>query len=43
MTLRLGNLFDRRYVGSVIVNEANGQNFEAAPGRGYMLALDWAN
>ena len=42
-TLRLGNLLDRHYVGSVIVNEANGRYFEPAPGRGIMLALDWAN
>ncbi len=40
-TLRLGNLLDRRYIGSVIVNEANGRYFEPAPGRGLMLMLDW--
>ena len=42
-SLRLGNLLDRHYVGSVIVNEANGRYFEPAPGRGLMLALDWTN
>ena len=31
--LRLNNLADRRYAGSVIVNESNGRYFEPAPGR----------
>jgi iron complex outermembrane receptor protein len=31
--LRLSNAFDRRYVGSVIVNESNGRYFEPAAGR----------
>ena len=31
--LRLDNLADRSYVGSVIVNETNGRFFEPAPGR----------
>lgn len=30
---RVDNLFDRRYAGSVIVNEANGRYYEPAPGR----------
>lgn len=30
--LRLDNLFDRRYVGAVIVNQASGAYFEPAPG-----------
>lgn len=30
---RIDNLFDRRYAGSVIVNEANGRYFEPAAGR----------
>ncbi|MBY4899073.1 TonB-dependent receptor [Cupriavidus sp. AU9028] len=30
---RVDNLFDRRYAGSVIVNESNGRYFEPAPGR----------
>ena len=30
---RVDNLFDRRYVGSVIVNEGNARYFEPAPGR----------
>jgi iron complex outermembrane receptor protein len=32
-SLRLDNLGDRRYVGTVIVNESNGRYFEPAPGR----------
>lgn len=31
--LRIDNLFDRDYVGSVIVNAANGRFYEPAPGR----------
>ena len=37
-TARLDNLFDRRYVGTVIVNESNGRFFEPSPGRtAYLL------
>ena len=32
---RVDNVFDRRYVGSVIVNEGNGRYFEPAPGRNW--------
>jgi iron complex outermembrane receptor protein len=38
-TARVDNLLDRRYAGSVIVNEGNGRFFEAAPGRGYTMKL----
>jgi iron complex outermembrane receptor protein len=40
---RIDNLFDRHYVGSVIVNEGNGRYFEPAPGRNYGVgaALSW--
>ncbi|HET6631614.1 MAG TPA: TonB-dependent receptor [Rhodanobacteraceae bacterium] len=31
--LRIDNLADRRYIGSVIVNEGNGRYFEPGPGR----------
>jgi iron complex outermembrane receptor protein len=31
--LRLDNLFDKNYAGSVIVNESNGRYYEPAPGR----------
>jgi iron complex outermembrane receptor protein len=37
---RIDNLLDRRIIGSVIVNEANGRYFEPAPGRGWSLGLD---
>lgn len=36
---RVDNLLDRRYVGSVIVNESNGRYYEPAPGRNYSLGL----
>lgn len=35
--LRVDNLADRNYVGSVIVNEANRRFFEPAPGRTWLL------
>lgn len=40
---RVDNLFDRNYVGSVIVNEGNGRYFEPAPGRNYGVGatLSW--
>ncbi len=34
-TLRLDNLADRQYVGSVIVGDGNGRFYEAAPGRSW--------
>jgi len=34
---RVDNAFDRRYAGSVIVNEGNGRYFEPAPGRTWLL------
>jgi iron complex outermembrane receptor protein len=37
--VRVDNALDRRYAGSVIVNEGNGRFFEAAPGRSYVLKL----
>ncbi len=36
---RIDNLADRRYVGSVIVNQAAGQFYEPAPGRNTTLGL----
>jgi iron complex outermembrane recepter protein len=36
---RVDNVFDRRYAGSVIVNEGNGRYYEPAPGRNYTLKL----
>ncbi len=38
---RLDNVADRRHVGSVIVNESNGRFFEPAPGRTWLIGLDW--
>jgi iron complex outermembrane receptor protein len=38
---RIDNLFDRRYAGSVIVNDANGRYFEPAPDRTLMLGVQW--
>ena len=34
-TLRLDNLLDRQYVGSVIVGDTNNRYYEAAPGRSW--------
>jgi iron complex outermembrane receptor protein len=36
---RIDNLFDRRYAGSVIVNESNGRYFEPAAGRRLFVGL----
>jgi iron complex outermembrane receptor protein len=38
--LRLNNVFDRRYVGSVIVNEGNRRFFEPAAGRAVLAGVD---
>ncbi|MDX4164304.1 TonB-dependent receptor PqqU [Klebsiella pneumoniae] len=39
---RIDNLFDREYVGSVIVNESNGRYYEPATGRNYGIGLNLA-
>lgn len=41
--IRVFNLFDEHYAGSIIVNDANGRYFEPAPGRGFHLgaSLRW--
>lgn len=39
---RVDNVFDRRYAGSVIVNESNGRFFEPAAGRTWLIGLDAA-
>jgi iron complex outermembrane recepter protein len=36
---RVDNLFERRYAGSVIVNEGNARFFEPAPGRTWAAGL----
>jgi iron complex outermembrane recepter protein len=37
--VRVDNVLDRRYAGSVIVNEGNGRYYEPAPGRSYLLKV----
>jgi len=37
--VRLDNLFDRKYSGSVIVNEGNSRFFEPAPGRHWLVGV----
>lgn len=39
---RVDNLFDREYVGSVIVNESNDRYYEPAPGRNYGVGMSVA-
>ncbi|KAB2928464.1 MAG: TonB-dependent receptor [Dechloromonas sp.] len=36
---RLNNLFDRDYVGSVIVGDGNGRYYESAPGRNWLAGV----
>ena len=38
--LGVGNLFDRRYAGSVIVNESNRRYYEPAPGRNVVAGVE---
>nr|WP_316643321.1 TonB-dependent receptor [uncultured Roseateles sp.] len=38
---RLDNATDRRYAGSVIVNESNARYFEPAAGRAWLLSVRW--
>jgi len=38
--LRVDNLADRRYAGSVIVNDGNGRFFEPAPGRNWLASAN---
>jgi iron complex outermembrane receptor protein len=40
--LRVDNLLDRAYIGSVIVNESNSRYFEPAPGRTAMIMFNAA-
>ncbi len=37
--LRIDNLFNKNYIGAVIVNESNQRYFEPAPGRNFLLGL----
>ena len=38
--VRVNNLFDRNYVGSVIVNDSNQRFFEPAPGRNFLIGAN---
>ncbi len=38
---RVDNLFDKEYIGSVIVNESNGRYYEPAPGVTMAWGLIW--
>lgn len=40
--VRLNNLFDRGYVGSVIVGDRNDRFYEAAPGRNWLVGVSAA-
>jgi iron complex outermembrane receptor protein len=37
--VRVNNLFDRDYVGSVIVNDGNGRFFEPGPGTNWLAGF----
>jgi iron complex outermembrane receptor protein len=37
----IGNLLDRQYIGSVIVNETSGRYYEPAPGRTFEVGFSW--
>jgi iron complex outermembrane receptor protein len=39
--VRVENLFDKKYVGSVIVNDGNGRYFESGPERSFMAGVQW--
>jgi iron complex outermembrane receptor protein len=38
---RIDNVFDRAYVGSVIVNDGNGRYYEPGPGRSFLVGMEW--
>ncbi|MGB3871716.1 MAG: TonB-dependent receptor [Stenotrophomonas sp.] len=38
---RVDNLLDRRYIGSVIVNDGNRRYYEPGPDRGWTLGVEW--
>lgn len=40
--VRIDNLFDRRYAGSVIVNEGNGRFFEPGASRSLTVGIGWS-
>lgn len=41
--IRVDNLFDREYIGSVIVNDGNGRFFEPGAGRSFTAGLGWSS
>jgi iron complex outermembrane receptor protein len=41
VSLRVENLLDTHYVGSVIVNDSNGRYYEPAPGRSVLAGVEW--
>ncbi|MFA5683827.1 MAG: TonB-dependent receptor [Lysobacteraceae bacterium] len=41
LSLRIDNLFDRAYIGAVIVNDGNGRYYEPGPGRQWHLGAQW--
>jgi iron complex outermembrane recepter protein len=41
LLLRVDNLTDRRYAGSIVVADANARFFEPAPGRTWLLSATW--
>ncbi|MDR1075080.1 MAG: TonB-dependent receptor [Xanthomonadaceae bacterium] len=38
---RVENLFDRAYIGSIIVNEGNGRYYEPGPDRTFLIGAQW--
>src|SRR5690606_40151971 len=40
--IKLANMTDKKYVGSVIVNQSNGRAFEPAPGRNLSAGVEVA-
>ena len=38
--LRVENIFDKEYIGSVKINDSNSRFFEASPTRNYLLGLN---
>jgi len=40
--VRVDNIFNREYIGSVIVNESNGRYFEPSPGTTFIVGLSAA-
>ncbi|WP_133951508.1 TonB-dependent receptor [Rhodanobacter sp. TND4FH1] len=41
LSARVDNMANRRYIGSVIVNDGNGRYYEPGPDRSFMLGAQW--